>query len=71
MSGQERKADTILTTILTTISVMAADAKNILAMADQTQEAAELHPSIGAAIRVGIEYLHQIEQLADSFEKSA
>ena len=38
MSGQERKADTILTTI----SVMAADAKNILAMADQTQEAAEL-----------------------------
>lgn len=25
----------------------------------------------GAAIRVGIEYLHQIEQLADSFEKSA
>ena len=61
MSGQERKADTILTTI----SVMAA------AMADQTQEAAELHPSIGAAIRVGIEYLHQIEQLADSFEKSA
>ena len=52
MSGQERKADTIL-------------------MADQTQEAAELHPSIGAAIRVGIKYLHQIEQLADSFEKSA
>lgn len=47
---------------------MAADAKNILAMADQTQEAAELHPSIGAAIRVGIEYLHQIEQLADSLD---
>ena len=64
MSGQERKADTILTTI----SVMACDAKNILAMADQTQEAAELHPSIGAAIRVGIEYLHQIEQLADSLD---
>ena len=64
MSGQERKADTILTSI----SVMAADAKNILVMADQTQEAAELHPSIGAAIRVGIEYLHQIEQLADSLD---
>ena len=47
---------------------MACDAKNILAMADQTQEAAELHPSIGAAIRVGIEYLHQIEQLADSLD---
>lgn len=62
MTKQERKADTILTHI----SVMAGDAKNILAMADQTQEAAELHPSIGAAIRVGIEYLCQIEQLADS-----
>lgn len=63
MSEQEMKIDTILTRI----SVMAADAKNILAMADQSQEAAELHPSIGATIRVGIEYLCQIEQLADSF----
>lgn len=62
MSKQEIEVDTILTHI----SVMAADAKNVLAMTDQTQEAAELHPSIGAAIRVGIEYLHQIEQLADS-----
>lgn len=64
MSEREHKIDTILTTI----SVMAGDAKNVLTMADQTQEAAELHPSIGAAIRVGIEYLHQIEQLADSLD---
>lgn len=64
MSEREHKIDTILTTI----SVMAGDAKNVLTMVDQTQEAAELHPSIGAAIRVGIEYLHQIEQLADSLD---
>lgn len=53
MSKRERKAYDILSDI----SVMAGDARNILAMADQTQEAAELHPSIGAVIRMGIEYL--------------
>lgn len=56
--------------ILSNISVMAGDARNILAMADQTPEASEIHEAIGAAIRVGIEYLHQIEQLADSVYNS-
>lgn len=64
MSKLERKASDILSDV----SLMAGDARSILAMADQTQETAELHPAIGAAIRVAIDYLQRIERLADSLD---
>lgn len=55
--------------ILFEIGVLADNAKNILAMAEQSQEADELSASMRSCLWVGIDYLHKIVKMAESAEK--
>ena len=52
------------------ISVIADNAKNILAMAEQSQEADELSAYMRSCLYVGIDYLHKIVEMAESAEKA-
>lgn len=52
------------------ISILADNAKNILSVAEQSQEADELSAGMRSILWVTIDYLHKIVQMAESAEKN-
>lgn len=51
------------------ISILADNAKNILAIVDQSKEADELSDMMKSCLWVAIDYLHKIVDIAETAEK--